>query len=182
MIPSLSLKRIKEIDREFEIFLNSNNPSVTNKTTRYMARNENGLGMLKINAFWRAIRMSWLKRLTSSKSTWANLHRAETKTCTFDPITSNMEELIKAKNMTKNLVWRDIYDSLLTCRRNIIHKHPNEFLSIPINGETMITNNFNPVSQPWCSRLMIKDILTHHGDWKDVNDYYTVGEVMDMSF
>ena len=51
VIPSLSLKRIKEIEREFEIFLNSNNPSVTDKTTRYMARKENGLGMLKINAF-----------------------------------------------------------------------------------------------------------------------------------
>ena len=37
----------------------------------------------------------------------------------------------------------------------------------------MITNNFNPINQPWCSRLMIKDILTHHGDWKDVNDYHT---------
>ena len=61
VIPSLSLKRIKKIEREFEIFINYNNPSITDKTTRYMARSESGLGMLKINAFWRAIRMSWLR-------------------------------------------------------------------------------------------------------------------------
>ena len=76
VIPSLSLKRIKEIEREFDIFLNYNDPSVTNKTTRYMARSENGLGILKINEFWRAIRMSWLRRLSTSKSTWAILHGA----------------------------------------------------------------------------------------------------------
>ena len=41
VIPTLSLKRIKEIEREFEIFLNCNGPSVTDKTTRYMAKKDN---------------------------------------------------------------------------------------------------------------------------------------------
>ena len=73
--------------------------------------------------------------------------------------------------MTKKLVWKDIYDALLTWRRNIVHKYPNEFLSIPINGEMLITKNLNPINQPWCSRLMIKDILTHQGNWKNVEEY-----------
>ena len=67
VIPSLSLKRIKEIEREFEIFLKSNGPSITDKTTRYMAKKENGLGMPRVDTFWRAIKMSWLRRLSSSK-------------------------------------------------------------------------------------------------------------------
>ena len=75
--------------------------------------------------------------------------------------------------MTRNLVWKDIYDLLLTCRRNITFYHPNEFLSIPINGELMITKNFCQVNQPWCTHMMINGILTHHGDWKKVNDYNT---------
>ena len=62
-----------------------------------MARKENGLGLLTINAFWRAIRMSWLRRLSTSKSTWEILHRAETKPCTFNPTTSKMDELIKSQ-------------------------------------------------------------------------------------
>ena len=85
-----------------------------------------------------------------------------------------MDELIKAKTKTKNQVWKDIYDSLLTCRKNLIFQHPNEFLSIPINGEQLITKNFSPVNQPWCTHMMIKDILTHHGDWKEVEDYTTI--------
>ena len=44
VIPSLSIKRINEIEREFDIFMNHNNPSVTNKATRYMAKSEGGLG------------------------------------------------------------------------------------------------------------------------------------------
>ena len=43
VIPSLSLKRINEIEREFEIFINYKNPSVTDKMTRYMAKKDGGL-------------------------------------------------------------------------------------------------------------------------------------------
>ena len=102
------------------------------------------------------------------------MHSAETRPYTFNPATSNMDELIKAKNMTKNLVWKDIYDSLLNCRRNIIFHHPNVFLSIPINGEQIITKNFSPVNQPWCTHMIIKNILMHRGDWKEVKDYNTI--------
>ena len=97
VIPSLSIKRINEIERKFDTFINHNNPSVTNKTTRYMAKSECGLGLLKINAFWRAIRMFWLRRLPTSKSTWATLHCTETKPFTFNPANSNMDQLIRAK-------------------------------------------------------------------------------------
>ena len=79
VIPSLSIYQIKEIEREFEIFLKDNNPSVTNKVTRYMSKEDGGLGMIKINNFWRSIKMSWLRRLPFSKSTWAELHKVETK-------------------------------------------------------------------------------------------------------
>ena len=117
--------------------------------------------------------MSWLRRLSSSKSTWAILHSAKTSPYTFNPATSNMDELIKVKNMIKNMVWKDIYDSP-TCRKNIIFQHPKEFFSIPINWKYLITKNFSPVNQPWCTNMMIKDILTHHGDWKEVKDYTTI--------
>ena len=115
-----------------------------------------------------------IQRLSSSKSTWAILHSAETSPYTFNPAISNMDELIKDKTMTKNIVLKDIYDSLLTCRKNLIFQHPNEFLSIPINGEQLITKKFSPINQPWCTNMMIKDVLTHHGDWKEVKDFTNI--------
>ena len=52
--------------------------------------------------------------------------------------------------------------------------HPKEFLSIPINGELLITGNHNAINQSWCSQMTIKDVLTHHGDWKETGDYDTI--------
>ena len=53
----------------------------------------------------------------------------------------------------------------------MVFSQPNEYLSIPINGEPVITKNYTPVDQPWCKNLMIKDMLNCLGDWRKVNDY-----------
>ena len=68
-IPNLYICQIKEIEREFELcggfggfhsslldlefelFINDNNPSVTDKVTRYMCKKDRGLDMIKINHF-----------------------------------------------------------------------------------------------------------------------------------
>ena len=93
VIPNLSIRQIKDIEREFELFLNNNNPSVTDKTTRYTSKKELALGMIKVDYFWMAVKMSWLRRLSFSKSTWALLHKAETKLYTFNPMYSNWSEI-----------------------------------------------------------------------------------------
>ena len=109
VIPSLSVTQIKEIDKEFEHCLYDNNPSMVDRTTRYMGRKELGLGMIHISHFWKAIKMSWLRRLTYSKSTWAKLHREETKPNTFNTMTSSWTGLEMARSQSSNLVWKDIY-------------------------------------------------------------------------
>ena len=71
VIPILSKGQIKEIEKEFELFINDNNPSITDKVTRYMSKKDGGLGMIKLDHFWKSIKMSWLRILSFSKSTWA---------------------------------------------------------------------------------------------------------------
>ena len=100
-----------------------------------MGRKDLGLGMLHITHFWKAIKMSWLRRLTYSKSTWAELHRADTKPYTFNPMTSCWTGLEMARSQTSNLVWKEIYGALLSCRRNLIKANPTEFLTLSVNGE-----------------------------------------------
>ena len=62
VIPSLTITQIKDIDKEFEHFLSENNPSVVDRTTRYMGKKELGLGMTNISNFWKSIKLSWLRR------------------------------------------------------------------------------------------------------------------------
>ena len=77
--------------------------TITDKTTRYTSKKELGLGMVKVYYFWKAIKMSWLRRLSFSKSTWAQLHKAKTKPFTFNPMSSNWSEIEFAKNRMENL-------------------------------------------------------------------------------
>ena len=121
---------------------------MTDKTTRYMRKQDLGLGMLRVDHFWKAIKMSWLKRLTFSKSTWVLLHRAETKPYTFDPMTSNWSEIKLTKIKMDNLVWKEVYGSLLACRKNLVKASLQEYLSLPVNGEPYITKNNIAVQQP----------------------------------
>ena len=58
VIPNLSIGQIREIEKEFELLINNNNPSVTDKTTRYMGKKDGGLRMIKIDHFWKSIKMS----------------------------------------------------------------------------------------------------------------------------
>ena len=170
-IPNLSIGRIKEIEREFELFINDNNPSVTDKTTRYMSKKDEGLGMIKIDHFWKAIKMSWLRRLYFSKSTWAELHKAETKPNTFNPISSNWSEIETAKSRMNNPIWKEIYDALLTCRKNLLKANPLELLTLLVNGEPYITKNNTSIQQPWCVNLTINDILNVDGNLKKIEEY-----------
>ena len=78
VVPNPCSTFITELESVFKHFITSNNPSVVCEVTRHMRKNEGGLGMLRINPFWKAIRMSWLRRLITSKSTWAYLHKTET--------------------------------------------------------------------------------------------------------
>ena len=72
---------------------------------RYSPRSKNGLGMLRLAVFWQSVRMSWLKRMTTMKSTWKAMHREEVGNKMFDPTNSNMESLEAAKAKIKNPVW-----------------------------------------------------------------------------
>ena len=145
--------------------MNDNNPSVTDKVTHYMTKKDGGLGLIKINHFRWSIKMSWLKRLPFSKSTWAELHKAETKPQTYNPITTNWVDIETAKTKMTNPVWKEIYDSLLVCRRNLLGVDPLEYLTIPINGEPYLTKNFTAIKHTWCENLTVRDILDENGEF-----------------
>ena len=109
--------------------------------------------------------MSWLRRLSFSKLTRAKLHKAETKPNTFNPMSSNWSEIKTAKSRMDNPIWKEIYDSLLTCRKNLLRSNPLAFLTLPVNGESYITKNNAAIQQPWYVNLTINDILNVDGNF-----------------
>ena len=70
-----------------------------------------------------------------------------------------------------NLVWKEVYGSLLACRRNLIKARTPEYLTWPVNGEPYITKNNIAIQQPWSANLTINDILSSDGNFKKTEDY-----------
>ena len=96
--------------------------------------------------------MSWLRRLPSYKSTWAELHKAETKPHTYNPINTNWVDIETVRTKLTNPVWKEIYDSLLLCRRNLLGTNPLEYLALPVYGEPTFTKGKTAILQPWCKK------------------------------
>ena len=142
VVPNPSVAHLKLLESELKFFISDGNPNVVDETTRKMAVKDGGFGVPNINTFWKAIRMSWLRRSISSESTWFKLHRHEVSPDAFDPVKSNFESLTRARSKCMNLFWKEAYSSLLECRLNILLDHPQEYRYIPINGEPHITSNW----------------------------------------
>merc|ERR1711895_124381 len=170
VVPSFSIAHLKVLESELKFFILDGNPNVVDETTRRMAVKDGGFGIPNINTFWKAIRMSWLRRFIGSEATWAKLHRHEVAPFSFDPCKANFETIINAKRKTTNLFWKDVYGSLLDCRLNILVNYPQEYRYIPINGEPKITLNKVPIEQEWASHLSLKSIIDDKGNFHRIDN------------
>ena len=83
----------------------------------------------------------------------------------------NWSDIETAKNKMTNPALKEIYDSLLTCRQNLLKSDPLEFLTLPVNGEPYLTKNSTAMQQPWCENLTINDILDKNGNLKKTEEY-----------
>ena len=90
----------------------------------------------------------------------------------FNPYNSNQEGLIKAKELSTNFFWKDVYASLLQCRQNILSLYPQEAISLPINGEPQITSNKYAINQEWCRHDMLNMLLNNTGGIKNIDKFY----------
>ena len=164
VVPNPSIAHLNSLESELRFFIRDGNPNVVDEKTRRMAVRDGGFGVPNINTFWKSIRMSWLRRLIDCDATWAKLHRYDVSPFSFDPCKSNYDSLMNAKNRVTNLFWRDVYESLLECRLNILLEHPQEFRYIPINGEPGITSNKISIKQEWSLSLNLNSIIDDKGN------------------
>ena len=146
-----------------------------------MTVKEGGFGVPNVNTFWKAIRISWLRRSIGSESTWVKLHQQEVFPYAFGPIESNFESLNKAKAKCRNPFWKKIYCSLIDCRLNILLDHPAEYKYIPINREPFITGNSIPVRQEWAPYKCLNSIIDRKGNLRRINEINSRKNHLSMS-
>ena len=170
IVPNPSYAHLRSLEIELKQFITRNNPNVVDEKTRRMFVIEGGFGVPNVNIFWKAIKMSSLRRSIGSDTTWFKLHQQEVFPYAFDPIKSNFESLNKAKAKCRNLFWKEIYSSLIDCRLNILLDHHAQYKYFPINREPFITGNSIPVRQEWALYKCLNSIIDRKGNLRRINE------------
>ena len=169
VVPNPSCTHLRSLELELKQFIVSNNPSMVDDKTRIMSVRNGGSGVPNIKTFWKAIRMSWLRKSICLESSWFKLHRHDVYPNVFDPQKSNFESLTNAKSKCVNPFWKEVYSSMIECRLNVLLNYPAECRHIPINGEPLKTCNNIPVRQEWAQSKCLDSIIDHKGNLKGIN-------------
>ena len=120
VVPNPSCTHLRSLELELKQFIASNNPSMVDDKTRIMSVRNGGSGVPNIKTFWKAIRMSWLRKSICLESSWFKLHRHDVYPNVFDPQKSNFESLTNAKSKCVNPFWKEVYSSMIECRLNVL--------------------------------------------------------------
>ena len=73
VLPHFSAKLIKDLECLLFGFIWDNKPDKVKRTTSVLPQKMGGLGMVSLEHFWRALRISWLRRLSVSGSFWTKI-------------------------------------------------------------------------------------------------------------
>ena len=106
--------------------------SIVSQEVIFSPKTHNGLGLQRIATFWSAIKMGWFRRL-DHESFWKTLHLEDLvdETLIFDPHKSNETLIKKALKHIKNPTMKEIYISLLKCKKISSKLNPLHHFSSP---------------------------------------------------
>ena len=132
ILPNLPRQKIDEIEKICKKFLKLNKrPIVDSTKTLYATNNKNGLNLTRISEFWTALKITWLKRYTSSRSFWVTLKNewlSDLSYTNLDPRNTNSIEVDVICKKCPNLFWKSVYKSFRMCVNNFVRMFPEEFI------------------------------------------------------
>ena len=80
VLPTLKTKQIKEIEQIWYNYISPKKGAArADKKTLHAPTVKGGLGLHHLKEFWQALKVSWIKRLSISKSFWIEILASQTK-------------------------------------------------------------------------------------------------------
>ncbi|MCP3680183.1 MAG: hypothetical protein GY782_08030, partial [Gammaproteobacteria bacterium] len=100
--------------------------------------------------FWQALKVSWIRRLNTSRSFWMQILATQSAISVptlreTDYLT--VDVLMKCKR-TKNPFWQETFNSYIKVRENFLAEYPNPRLLQLINGNNQLTLDGRPANIP----------------------------------
>ena len=110
IIPSLSNHFLNEIDIYVQDFLWDSKPNQVAKKYALLPEKEGGINMISIPEFWKALKISWIRRLTFSKSYWVHILEHELRRVNVslnDLLFSGNTYMSKNAPKVENMFWME---------------------------------------------------------------------------
>ncbi|HBI39496.1 MAG TPA: hypothetical protein DDY16_00910, partial [Tenacibaculum sp.] len=135
VLPHFSAKLIKDLECLLFGFIWDNKPDKVKRTTSVLPQKMGGLGMVSLEHFWRALRISWLRRLSVSGSFWTKI--LEKNLAAINIVLSDLNHLgnnrLQAISRSlSNPFWKSLFICTAQLVNNLPFYAPHKFGLLPI--------------------------------------------------
>ena len=195
VLPSLSDKQIKELEKIIYNFMWNGKPDKVSRLHAKAPENMGGLGMVDIKHFWIALKFSWLRRLGNTKAFWPLLFIKSIEKIHGNNL--NIPDLLqmgpnffdKMSKLIKNPFWSQVLGAVSPLMQGAMFCYPEKIVTAPFWGNPNILRGNRPIKKDMFPILANKvknvadlyipgtaEVLTR--DWMEMHNLIVAEEVI----
>ena len=148
VLPQLGQEALNELEHAFLDFIWNSKGDKVDRKTLFIPEKFGGLNMISVSDFWKSLKLSWLRRLLTTKSAWKSV--LETS---LEALNINVNDLFlfgdtqfrKLKDLIKNPFWKDVFLSAAELIENIYFTLPHKFGLMPICENSLFKIGGHPI-------------------------------------
>ena len=111
-LPNPSPSYVKKIEQMLFRFLWHNKPDRVKRAKIIQSNHLDGLQMVDLTSFLFSLKLSWIKRLYISSSSWATIAKSR-QIDPIDLLSYGVEKLKQIRAMIKNVFWNNVIEALI---------------------------------------------------------------------
>lgn len=165
VLPNPCLKIINNLEKLVYEFLWDSKPNQVAKKYAILPEKKGGLNMISISEFWRALKVSWFRRLTFSKSFWVKILESQLRVNLNEIFTKGDANIYNLSKTITNPFWKETFLAGADLIKASFFSHPTNFVLSPIIENSLLKiGNQNITSLYLGGRgdMQIADLLNEH--------------------
>ena len=169
--PDLDAKYAKRLEKMFFTFIWNDKPDKVSRSDSKLPVSRGGLGMISTVEFWKALKISWIRRLTYSKSTWVTIleNILTSKEYKLDDIVTYGTSILKnLSSVVTNLFWKETFTATVEMLDKITFCNPelSGLISVCGNPSIKIGNSCISRNVFQCkNNIQVADFLNGNNDF-----------------
>ena len=173
-LPNPNKELIDELEKTLFRFIWNGKVDRIARKTMYQDFNNGGCRMTHIPSFIKALKLTWIRRLLHSNSSWVHLFNDECNSSIGELCQFGNEYILKCQKETKNKFWKDVLQSLYEFNVLLPKTENLSILKLPIwYNESIKINRKTVFYKNWylSGISIVQDLFTNTGDFMSLYDF-----------